>query len=236
MPGRPHERTWHLPLGQAEQGTVLAALPDIRGRSVLDVGCGTGRYPRAYRALGAGRVVGVDPARELVSRAQNIEEHDPEGVSYETHALFSLPVLGKFDIVVAIRVLGATEDEDELDRVLRGLTANLAAGGTLVVLVAERNQSETQERYGFSVTEGAASDHRLAVTTLVRADPAVEFEDFVLCRGVVEAALVRAGLTDLERHDAIVPPEALLERGRDYWAALLADPPFAVFSARKCTP
>lgn len=233
MPGRPHERTWHLPLGLAEQGTVLAALPDIRGRSVLDVGCGTGRYPRTYRALGAGRVVGVDSSRELVSRAQNIEEHDPEGVSYEVHDPISLPVLGKFDIVSAIRVLGTAEDEDGLDRVLGGLTVNLGAGGTLVVLVAERNKAETQERYGFSVTEGAASEHRTAVTTLVHDDPAFEFEDFVLCRGVLEAALVRAGLTDLERHDAIVPPEALLDRGRDYWAALLADPPFGVFSAAK---
>jgi hypothetical protein len=40
--GALYERTKALPVGRAEQGTLLAAMPDLRGRSILDVGTGTG--------------------------------------------------------------------------------------------------------------------------------------------------------------------------------------------------
>ncbi len=59
--GRLYERIKTLPVGRCEQGTMLAALPELAGRSVLDVGTGTGFYPRQYKAMGATAVVGSTP-------------------------------------------------------------------------------------------------------------------------------------------------------------------------------
>ncbi len=68
--GALYERVKSLPVGLVEQATLLAALPDLAGRSVLDVGTGTGFYPRTFKRLGAGRVVGVDgPISDGVSAA-----------------------------------------------------------------------------------------------------------------------------------------------------------------------
>jgi 2-polyprenyl-3-methyl-5-hydroxy-6-metoxy-1,4-benzoquinol methylase len=50
---------------------TLARLEPLSGRSVLDVGCGSGRYCLAYAARGASRVVGVDFAGEMIALAND---------------------------------------------------------------------------------------------------------------------------------------------------------------------
>jgi 2-polyprenyl-3-methyl-5-hydroxy-6-metoxy-1,4-benzoquinol methylase len=48
---------------------TLAELAPLRGKSVLDVGCGSGRYCLAYAERGAVRVVGVDFAPGMIELA-----------------------------------------------------------------------------------------------------------------------------------------------------------------------
>ncbi|OXM45255.1 ToxA protein [Amycolatopsis thailandensis] len=108
-----------------QAATLLEALPDLAGRSVLVVGCGDGRFPRLFRGGGARRVVGVDAAQTLIAVAQREEERDPVGISYEVHQLARLPVMGAFDVVVAF-----LDSPGHLDRV----AASLVAGGQLVVV------------------------------------------------------------------------------------------------------
>jgi 2-polyprenyl-3-methyl-5-hydroxy-6-metoxy-1,4-benzoquinol methylase len=48
---------------------TLARLEPLAGRSVLDVGCGSGRYCVAYAARGAARVLGVDFAAGMIELA-----------------------------------------------------------------------------------------------------------------------------------------------------------------------
>jgi 2-polyprenyl-3-methyl-5-hydroxy-6-metoxy-1,4-benzoquinol methylase len=49
---------------------TLARLEPLAGRSVLDVGCGSGRYCLAYAERGAARVVGVDFAAPMIALAR----------------------------------------------------------------------------------------------------------------------------------------------------------------------
>ena len=49
---------------------VLERLEPLAGKSVLDVGCGSGRYCLAYAQRGATRVVGVDFAAAMIELAQ----------------------------------------------------------------------------------------------------------------------------------------------------------------------
>jgi malonyl-CoA O-methyltransferase len=60
----------HNPVMQAEERAMLALLPvDLHGRSVLDAGCGSGRYMLHALHRGAGRVTGVDLSVEMLERA-----------------------------------------------------------------------------------------------------------------------------------------------------------------------
>lgn len=108
-----------------QAATLLEALPDLAGRSVLVVGCGDGRYPRLLRGKGARRVVGVDADQVLIAAAQREEERDPAGISYEVHQLTRLPAMGVFDVVLAF-----LDSPDHLGRV----AASLVTGGLLVVV------------------------------------------------------------------------------------------------------
>jgi malonyl-CoA O-methyltransferase len=64
----------HNPLMRAEERAMLALLPaDLRGRAVLDAGCGSGRYLAHARRHGAGQLVGVDLSAEMLARAASFE-------------------------------------------------------------------------------------------------------------------------------------------------------------------
>ena len=56
----------HNALMEAEQAAVLELLPEVRGKAVLDLGCGTGRYGRMLRERGALVVAGVDLSFEML--------------------------------------------------------------------------------------------------------------------------------------------------------------------------
>ena len=61
---RPHNRLMEL-----EQATVLGLLPAVQGLTVLDVGCGTGRYLRELESRGA-TAFGMDRSTPMLERAR----------------------------------------------------------------------------------------------------------------------------------------------------------------------
>jgi cytosine/adenosine deaminase-related metal-dependent hydrolase/ubiquinone/menaquinone biosynthesis C-methylase UbiE len=57
------------PLLTLEERYLRCMLPELKGRDVLDVGCGTGRWLRQLERMGARTVVGVDSTREMLEFA-----------------------------------------------------------------------------------------------------------------------------------------------------------------------
>jgi toxoflavin synthase len=235
--GKLYERAKHLPVGLAERGTLLAALPDLAGRTVLDVGTGTGFYPRLFTGLGAARVTGVDASPEMIAYARQVEEREPLGISYEVHEAATLPRLGEFDVVTAVWLLGYAPGEAALDEMLARLVANVAEGGTLVALVPnpeiDWDRLDIYPRYGLSAAKTDMSEGRQGYTVHIDGDPPIDFVGFSWPPGVLERAFARAGLSAVRRHPVTIPGDALAEHGAGYWADLLANPTFGVFTAAR---
>mgnify|MGYP006271717463 CR=1 FL=1 len=59
----------HNRLMQIEQAAMIARLPDVRGRVVLDLACGTGRYGILARTRGAAQVIGCDNSLPMLRHA-----------------------------------------------------------------------------------------------------------------------------------------------------------------------
>lgn len=58
-----------------EQQAVLELLPEVIGKRVLDLACGSGRYLKLLRERGAASVVGLDLSPEMLRRARTLIRH-----------------------------------------------------------------------------------------------------------------------------------------------------------------
>lgn len=128
------------------EGLVLAALlPAIRGKTVLDLGCGTGKYT-ALLAPQAKHVTGLDAApaqldiaRERTRNFTNVDfiEGDAAEASLQR----------TYDVVLACWMLGTIADEAKRGAILDRLDYNISFGGE-IFLVENAEGSEFERIRG----------------------------------------------------------------------------------------
>jgi malonyl-CoA O-methyltransferase len=120
-PPRAHNR-----LMEIEQSTVLGLLPAVTGLTVLDAGCGTGRYSGQLQARSA-TAVGVDLSLPMLERARKV-------ISRVVRAdLRALPCSAmSVDHVICGLALG---DVPELELALAEAARVLRPGGRLIYSV-----------------------------------------------------------------------------------------------------
>jgi len=81
-----------------EKPALFSLLPDLNGKSVLDLGCGYGENCAEFLRLGAVRVVGVDVSEKMLAVAKT----ETKGVEYiraDMNDLFEIQ--GKYDMVTS---------------------------------------------------------------------------------------------------------------------------------------
>jgi SAM-dependent methyltransferase len=111
---------------------LLRLLGDVRGRRVLDAGCGDGYFSRMLAERGA-QVVGVEPTEVMSAFAREREAELGLGVTYVQADLTRLPDLGgPFDAVVCSMVLMAIPDWKPA---MRACVEALQSGGLFVFAV-----------------------------------------------------------------------------------------------------
>jgi ubiquinone/menaquinone biosynthesis C-methylase UbiE len=130
----PAYRDWFL-----EQQKDVLAMARVKGRMVLDAGCGRGRATVAAALAGAAEVVGVDISTQMLDLAREAAEtaRVADRVSFRQAGLEQLPLEdGTFDIAFLLEILLHLADPvatlGELHRVLR-------PGGVLMVTTVGAN-------------------------------------------------------------------------------------------------
>jgi ubiquinone/menaquinone biosynthesis C-methylase UbiE len=114
--------------GMPEWPTLRAMLPDLKGRSVVDLGCGFGWFCRWARENGAASVLGLDVSEKMLARARD-ETADPS-VSYERADLERLDLpAAAFDLAYSALTLHYLEN---LEGMLAVVHRALRPGGWLV--------------------------------------------------------------------------------------------------------
>ncbi len=150
-----------------ERGTV----------SVLEVGCGWGRWARAFtRWLGKGRVryVGVDASEAMIERARTLSA--VPGAQFLHLPGTRLTVSGPIDVAFSFTVLQHLPYEDQLETLRRMLTS-LGPGGriALVELLGEKQEAfhvfpRTVEGWRHAVEEAGGTVVSVAGALHLRAE------------------------------------------------------------------
>lgn len=112
-----------------EQSALLDLLPPLAGRDVLDLACGSGRYGKLAREMGARRVIGIDDSTAMLTRARQ-------------ESTLSLPVQGdmpaipcrseSFDVVICALALGHLTAE-RMRAAVREISRILRPGGVALI-------------------------------------------------------------------------------------------------------
>jgi tRNA (mo5U34)-methyltransferase len=84
-----------------------SAIPaDLRGRSVLDIGCNAGFYAIEMKRRGADRVVAVDSDPRYLAQARFAADVMDADIEFREMSVYQLPALGeRFDVVLFMGVL-----------------------------------------------------------------------------------------------------------------------------------
>jgi SAM-dependent methyltransferase len=108
--------------GAPEWASIRAMLPDLRGKRIVDLGCGFGWFARWARAQGASHVLGLDLSEKMLARAK--ADTPDTGVEYARADLETLELLeADFDFAYSSLTFHYIEDFARLVRmVFRALT------------------------------------------------------------------------------------------------------------------
>lgn len=106
-------RSIHGLSGSPEWPSILALLPDLSGKRILDLGCGFGWFSRWAMEHGAGAVVGIDLSENMIGRARADTQDARIEYRIADLAQLNLPE-GTFDFAYSSLALHYIEDFDRL--------------------------------------------------------------------------------------------------------------------------
>ncbi len=117
--------------GAGEWPAFRTLLPDLKGKSVLDLGCGFGWHRRYARQQGAQRVIGVDLSEKMLARAKATT--NDSAIEYRQGAIEEIEFAGEeFDVVISSLALHYVEP---FEVVCRKVYRCLKSGGSFVLSV-----------------------------------------------------------------------------------------------------
>ena len=88
-------------------------VPDVKNKSILDLGCGYGENDKFYKNLGAKYILGTDISEKMIKKAN--EKNKIDGVDYKILAMEDISSIDKkFDIIISSLAIHYVKDFDKL--------------------------------------------------------------------------------------------------------------------------
>jgi SAM-dependent methyltransferase len=103
---------------------VMRKCGDVRGKTICDIGCGSGRFVTEFANRGAAQVTGVDVAPDMLKLARGLVEGDgvADRCDFALSDVLNWKTDRKFDVAIAIGFWDYIRDPPERLRLIRNLT------------------------------------------------------------------------------------------------------------------
>ncbi len=109
-----------------ETPILFDMLPDLRGKAILDIGCGMGQHAKQYADMGAASVLGIDLSEKMLAYA--IAHNRADNIRYQRLAMEDIDTIGRtFDLVTSSLAFDYAEDFAGLMRKVAALMKEDAA-------------------------------------------------------------------------------------------------------------
>lgn len=121
--------TYHVednPIKNLSDEFIKNELPDLREKSILDAGCGTGRSCKIAIDQRAAIVKGIDLSPKMIDEARK----NCPGAEFQCADLSVVEIKEKYDVVICGLVLGHIEN---VEPVLTKLVNSLKPGGSIIL-------------------------------------------------------------------------------------------------------
>jgi SAM-dependent methyltransferase len=222
---------------QVEEYTTFRLLPELTGRSVVDLACGEGIYARKLMQRGATRVVGVDISAEMIALARRAEAAVPLGVEYVVADVATVDIDQRFDIAFCSYLFNYAGSRAELRDLVESV-ARLVRPGGLVVGCNDYPDNppahyHRYRPYGF-VKIGAPEPAEGSTITYRFFNPdgtVFELENYYLSTALYRDEFAAARFTSFDWVMPEASPEGLAAFSPGFWDAYLESPPIVSFAA-----
>lgn len=117
-----------------EWRTIKGILPDIKGKSILDLGCGTGRFSFLFEEYKPRKIVGMDISEGMIAIGKKIAEKRGSIVTFLNKDAESLSEIeaSSFDFIFSSTMLHYIKD---LDNVLKEIYRLTTEKGTCILSI-----------------------------------------------------------------------------------------------------
>ncbi|AUX22524.1 uncharacterized protein SOCEGT47_030270 [Sorangium cellulosum] len=193
---------------------------------------------RALRRRGAARVVGVDISGEMVSVARAHEAERPLGIDYIVQDVASLGDLDRFDLAVAVHLLGYARSREELVQMGTGIARSVKPGGRFVTYFVSPDVSRAPghcRKYGVDCfAHEGVKDGDVFYFSLILGDTTTpKLTNHYWTRATVASAFGEAGLTSIRWITPALSPQGVEQHGEDFWQDYLRHLPDILMEFKK---
>jgi ubiquinone/menaquinone biosynthesis C-methylase UbiE len=210
-------------LKRAERYTFFRMVGALNGKRVLDLACGFGFYTRLLKQHGAAQVLGIDISPEMIRLANQQEQAEPLGITYEVGDAVTLPQLGPFELVTAVYLLDYATSKEQLRGMFRNAYVNLMAGGRFVTYTMDPAftlSKPNSTKYGVTVLRQVPEEGGYVCDAEFVTAPPTPFQYVQWSQATYEWAIKEAGFREFAWHSTEVASEDVAHYGAAYWQDL----------------
>ena len=139
-----------------EMPVMKEELPEIKGKKVLDIGCGMGKFIQYMLELNPEQIVGLDISNNMINNAK--EHIQDERVTFVVSNILSYETEIKFDVIVSSLAFHYIEDFNLLMEKLNKLLAN---DGILLFSTEHPLTTATKQQENWSHVESRFNHYKL---------------------------------------------------------------------------